>query len=160
MSSVENGEPLKVHKFYIMSDHVEFNLMTTRLGHMRDIDMNKASKRTRTTVSGREVRQTASVGGFGLRFRFYFDKEKILDAGNYEAVVSEINKYLLPKDEAAVALSAEKNVEIDPGMSEEAVIQKLGQPLKSIRVGSQKSLTYEDMTVILREGKVVEVKLR
>ncbi len=159
ISSLEKGEPLKVQKFYVMSDQIEFNLTTIRLGHLRDLDMQKASTETQTRVGGGEVKQTVSVGGFGLRFRFYFDKQNVLQAADYQTIVREINKYLLPMDEAEKLLSAERNVEIEIGTSEEAVIQKLGQPLKSLRVGNQKSLKYKDMTIILKDGKVAEVKL-
>ncbi|OFV95572.1 MAG: hypothetical protein A3H28_16925 [Acidobacteria bacterium RIFCSPLOWO2_02_FULL_61_28] len=159
VTSLDRGEPLKVQKFYIMSDRIEFNLTTTQLSHLRDVDINKASKETTTTVSGGEVHQRTSVAGFGLRFRFFFDKEQVLKATDYQGVVNEINKYLLPKEEAEQVLSAERNIEIEPGISEEAVLQKLGEPSKTIRVGNQKSLKYEDMTVILKDGKVVDVKL-
>ncbi|MEK7992817.1 MAG: hypothetical protein AAB403_03330 [Planctomycetota bacterium] len=158
VTPIDKGELLKVQKFYVMSDHIEFNLTTTRLGHLRDLDVNKASKETTTTVTGTEVRQKVSVAGFGLRFRFFFDKDSVLKAAKYDAVVSEISKYLLPKDEAEKILTAERNIDIDLGMSEEAVIQKLGQPLRSIKIGDQKSLRYKDMTVILKDGKVTEVK--
>lgn len=156
---LEKGEPLKVHKFYIMPDHIEFNLVTTSLGHLKNLDINKASTETTTRVSGNEAQQTVSVGDIGLRFRFFFDKEKVLNAADYAVVVSEINRYLLPKEEAEQLLQAEKNVEIEPGMSEEVVVQKLGAPQKTLRVGTQKSLKYKDMTVILKDGKVAEVKL-
>ena len=159
ISPIEKGESLKVNKFYIMSDHIEFDLVTTKLSHMRDLDVQKASTETRTTVVGTNAHQTVTVGEFGLRFRFFFDKEKVLQTLDYQTIVREINKYLLPKEEAEKVLSAERNVEIEIGTSEEAVVQKLGQPLKSLRSGNQKSLKYKDMTIILKDGKVAEVKL-
>lgn len=158
ISPIAKGEPLKIHKFYIMSDHIELNLVTTKLSHMRDLDMQKASTETRTTITGNEAQQTVTVGQFGLRFRFFFNKENVLRALDYQTIVREINKYLLPREEAEKVLSAERNVEIDLGMSEEAVIQKLGQPLRSIRAGNQKFLKYKEMTITLRDGKVAEVK--
>ena len=159
VSQIEKGESLKVRKLYGHDRDVEFVLSTTSLGHLRDIDMQKASTRTSTRVSGGEVRQQTSVEGFGMIFRFYFDKDRVMKAANYAAVVGEIDKYFLPQQEAKAAVAAEKNIEIDPGLSEEEVIKRLGQPLRAIRVGNRKSLKYQEMTVILTDGKVTEVKL-
>ena len=159
MTALQKGEPLKVQKFYVMPSRIEFNLTTTGLGHLQDLDIQKASTETRTTVTGTQVRQRVSVAGFGLRFRFFFDKETVLQAANYPAVVATINKYLLPIEEAEKLLEAERNIEIDIGISEDTVLQRLGEPLRSLSVGNQKSLKYPDLTVILRDGKVVEVKL-
>ena len=46
------------------------------------------------------MNRNVTVAGFGFVIRFYFDKEKILKAADYETIVNEINKYLLPKAEA------------------------------------------------------------
>ncbi|MBI3652633.1 MAG: hypothetical protein HY231_16550 [Acidobacteria bacterium] len=159
VSPLEKGEPLKVHKFYVYPNYIEFDLTTTRVGHMRNMDMNKASTQTTTTVSGGTIKQNVSVGMFGLIFRFYFDKEKILKSADAETILAEINKYLLPKSEAEKVLNAERNIQIDLGMSEETILQKMGQPLKTIQVGNQKFLKYTDMTIILKDGKVAEVKV-
>jgi hypothetical protein len=94
-----------------------------------------------------------------MRFRFFFDKENILKAANYNTVVSEINKYLLPKEEAEKVLSAEKDLKNDLGLTESEVTQRLGPPVRSVTVGDQKSLKYKDMTVILKSGKVAQVNL-
>jgi hypothetical protein len=159
VSHIEKGESLKVGKFYVYDTYIEFVLSTTGLGHLRDIDMQRASKRTTSTVRGGQVQQRAEVAGFGMVFRLYFDKDTVLKAANYAAVVQDIDKYLMPKQEAEAVAATQQNVEIDLGIAEDEVIQRLGQPLKSIRVGNQKSLRYRDMTVILKDGKVAEVKL-
>jgi len=162
VSALGKWEPLKVSKFYVnygCSGCIVFSLVTTKLSHMRDMDMNKASTETTTRRSGGNTRQTVSVGEFGMRFQFFFDKDTVIKAGDTKTVIAEINKYLLPKEEAAAAMDAEKNIEIEIGLTEAQVIQKLGQPLKSIKVGAQKSLKFTDMTVTLTDGKVSEVKL-
>jgi hypothetical protein len=159
VTAIEKGEPLKVSKFYVYGDYLEFVLATTQLGHWRDVDINKASTETTTTVSGGHVTQHTSVAGFGLVFRFHFDEQSVTKAGNYQAVVSEIGKYLLPQDEAEAALAAEKNVELEIGMPEESVVQRLGQPIRTVKVGDQKILKFKEMTVIIKAGKVAEVKV-
>jgi len=67
--------------------------------------------------------------------------------------------YLLPQDEAEAAIAAEKNIELEIGMPEMAVIEKLGQPLRTVKVGDQKILKFKEMTVIIKDGKVSEVKV-
>jgi hypothetical protein len=158
-SSIQRGETLKVSKYYCALDYIQLDMVVTKLSHMKDMDMQKASTETTTTIRGNDAQQTVRVGTFGIRFMFYFDKNTTVKNHDYQTIVNEINKYFLPKDEAVKVLSAEQNVEIEPGTSEADVVKKLGQPLKSLKAGNQKSLKYKDMTVILKDGKVVEVKL-
>lgn len=159
VSPIEKGEPLKVSKFYVSPDGISFVLSTTGLQHLRDLDYGKASKQTTTTVSGGQVNQNVSVAGFGLAFIFYFNKGLIKDDHDYQALVSEIDRYLLPESEAKDLAAAKQNVEIEPGMTEEQVIQKLGQPLQAIKFGDQKTLKYNGMTVVLKDDKVVDLKI-
>ncbi len=159
VSPIQKGEPLKVYKFYVTSDAVEFHLTPTRVGHNRDMDINKASMETTTTIRDDRIQQKVTMGRFGLGFSFYFDKNSILKAGNYDAIVTEINKYLLPKDEAEKAIADERNIQVDVGMDETEILKKTGQPIKTIQVGNQKFLKYSEMTVIIKDGKVAEVKV-
>jgi hypothetical protein len=124
------------------------------------MDMSKANLEVNTTRSGNQINQTVRVGEFGLKFSFYFDRDKILKTNDYETIVAEINKYFLPETEMAEILKAEKNIEIELGMTEADIIKKLGQPLKTLKVGNQKSLQFKQMTVILKDGVVVDVKLQ
>jgi hypothetical protein len=150
-TAIDRGERLKVSKFYVYPDSIDFVLATTETGHMRDIDVAKAN----TERYG----NTRVFHDFGLVFRFHFDKERVLKAGDYQTVVAEIGKYLLPQDEAEAAIAAEKNIELEIGMSEDSVIQKLGQPIRTVKVGDQKILKFKEMTVVTKEGKVVDVKV-
>lgn len=159
VSPIQKGERLKVYKFYVTPDFVQFVLTTTSLEHMRDLDMSKASKEVTTTVSGNQVNQTVSVNGWGLVFSFHFKKGAIKEDHDYPAIVQEINKYLLPESEAQQTVKARQNIDIEPGMTEDQVIQKLGQPLQTIKFGSQESLKYNGMTVVLKDGKVVDLKV-
>jgi hypothetical protein len=159
VSQIEKGEPLKVSKFYVEPEGIEFVLATTGLQHMRDLDYGKASKHTSTTVSGNQVNQNVSVGGFGMAFVFYFNKGLIKGDHDYQALVREIDKYLLPQSEAKDLETTRQNIEIEPGMTEDQVIQKLGQPVQAVKFGNQKTLKYNGMTVVLKDGKVVDVKV-
>ncbi len=150
-TAIEKNERLKVSKFYVYSDFIEFVLAATEAGHMRDIDVAKAN----TERYG----NTRVFHDFGLVFRFHFDKETVLKTGGCQAMVAEIGKYLLPQDEAEAAIATEKNIELEIGMPEMTVIEKLGQPIRSIKVGDQKFLKYKEMTVIIKDGKVAEVKV-
>jgi len=164
VSVIQNGESLKVSKFYVYPDYIEFVLETTGLGHLRDVDYNKASRQTTTTISENRVnRSTAVTAGFGFFFRFYFNKGLIRDDHDYAAIVGEIDKYLLPQSEAkelaAAIAAAQQNIEIEPGMTEEQVVQKLGQPSQSVKFGDQKTLKFNGMTVVLKNDKVVDLKV-
>ena len=105
---------------------------------------------------------------YGVHFRFAFAPE-IVEKGDYDTIVNEINEYLLPEDEyreqliasqeaAHKAREAGKQVEIQPGMSKEEIIEALGEPLKTIVFGNKTILKYQDITVELEDNKVVEVK--
>ena len=150
-TAIEKNERLKVSKLYVYSDFIEFVLTATEAGHMRDIDVSKANTE--------QYGNTRVFHDFGLVFRFHFDKQSVLKPGGYQTMVAEIGKYLLPQDEAETAIAAEKNIEIEIGMPEAAVIEKLGQPIRSIKVGDQRFLKYKEMTLIIKDGKVTEVKV-
>jgi hypothetical protein len=155
---LQRGDPLKVDRIEILSDRIEFNLISTRLRTIRDIDINKSSKEADVTVRGGEARTTVHIPSLGFRFKFFFDKT-ILKSGDYRTVVAEISKYLLPEQEAKPVLQSEKNVQVDQGMREEDVITRLGQPLRTISFGETKTLIYREVKVVLKNGKVVEVKI-
>jgi len=159
VSPIAKGEALKVYKFYLDSDDVQFVLTTTNIEHLRDLDVNKASQRVTTTVRGNQVNQRVTVGGFGLVFTFHFEKDALKKDHDYAAVLREIDKYLLPQSEAKELAATQNNIEIEPGMTEEQVTQKLGQPLQAIKFGDQQTLKYNGMTIVLKEGKVVDLKI-
>lgn len=97
--------------------------------------------------------------GLGCAFFFIFARDTIEQSGAEDLISSTVGKYLQPTEKAEKALKAEKNIEIDIGATEEEVIEKLGEPLKTIRFGPQKTLKYPDMTVTLKDGKVSDVKV-
>jgi hypothetical protein len=148
---IEKNERLKVSKFYVYPNGIEFVLTATGTHHLRDIDERKANSQ--------QYGGTRYFSDFALIFDFYFDKQNVLKAGDFQTVVAEIGKYLLPQDEAEAALAAEKNIELEIGMPEENVIQKMGQPIRSIKVGDQRFLKYKEMTVVIKDGKVADVKV-
>ncbi len=44
-------------------------------------------------------------------------------------------------------------------MPEDSVIQKLGQPIRTVKVGGQKILKFKEMTVVTKDGKVVLIRI-
>lgn len=155
---LQRGDRLKVDRIEFLSDRVEFNLISTGFRSLSQIDINKSSKESRTTTSGSEATQRVKIPNLGFRFKFFFDKE-ILKSGEYRTVVSEISKYLLLQQEAKAMLEVEKNVQVDQGMSEDEVLKRLGQPLRTVSFGEMKTLFYTDIKVVLKNGNVVEVRV-
>jgi hypothetical protein len=94
---------------------------------------------------------------WGVHFRFAFPPN-VVESGEYDAVVGEINKYFLPTGEYQETSEKSKNVELQPGMTKAEVLKILGEPEKTVVFGKKVSLRYRDMTVELEEDKVVDVK--
>jgi len=157
ITELKKGERVKVNKFYMRSDYVELQL-TPLDPHLEDLDVNKASGSSRTSFSRFGSSTRTRVAGFGLDFVFLFD-DKVLEASDSEAILNEIGRYLAPPDKAEELLAQANSIEVNIGMTEEELIQNLGQPLKSIKVGEQKVMKYKDITVTLKDGKVVDVKI-
>ena len=125
-------------------------------------------------LSGRRLasQRVLSPGGnlytdkvpYGVHFRFGYPAD-VIESGNYDAVVHEINQYLLPTGEYKGAVAAAqqakegpKKIDIQPGMSKDDVVKNLGEPDKTITFGPKTILKYKDVTVELEADKVTEVK--
>jgi hypothetical protein len=134
------GEKVKATKFYVRRDRVFLELMSIS-----------------ATSFGRSSRTGGKVQPFGLEFKFWFPKS-VLESGDYDTVVREINKYLLPVDEYRDVAEAAKKIEIQPGMSKDEVIKAMGEPLKTVVFGKKTILKYADVTIELEEDKVSELK--
>ncbi len=160
LTKIAKGEVLRVNKFYMYRNEVDLYLEPTDLRHMQDLDVNKASKQITTTSGSDGANTQIAVSGFGLAMHFYFDPNTVTKAGDYDTVVAEINKYLMPQEEAGAVLASDKNITINIGMSEDDVLKKLGEPEKTIQVGEQKYLRYKDMTIIIKDSKVLDVKVQ
>jgi hypothetical protein len=159
VTKLVKGEQLRVSKFYMRSNYVELQLEPLDPSHLQDLDYNKASRTSRTSISDNQASTRVRVAGFGLRCLFFFEDEKIIQAGDFKAITDEIGKYFVPVAEGAKLKAQEDNIEIEIGMSEEEIIKRLGQPFRSIKVGSDKVLKYNDLTVTLKDGKVADVKI-
>lgn len=97
---------------------------------------------------------------FGVHFRFIFPLD-VVERGDYDTIVREIDPYFLPAAEykgALVKAQAPKNIEIQPGMSKEDIIKMMGEPLKAITFGKKTTLTYKEVTIELEDNKVVNVR--
>lgn len=153
---VDKGEPLAVigadfgcsHKMCILY----LDLATAKVSRVSGLDPMKAT-RVSPGIGG-----AFEHVGLGCRFSFAFS-DTIADVGATETIIAAIGKYLLPSGAAVKILEEAKNIEITLGSSEEDVVKKLGEPLRSVKVGAQKFLKFKDMTVILIDGKVTSVKV-
>lgn len=98
---------------------------------------------------------------FGVHFRFIYPLE-VAERGDYETVVHEIDRYVLPEEEYRQSLvsaaQAAKHVELQPGMSKDDVLKVLGQPQKTVVFGKKVILKYPEITVELEDDKLVSVK--
>jgi hypothetical protein len=151
---VEKGEELLVSNAFFYCGRglcsLTLYLDTMKLSKTAGLDPRK---QTRTSLPMFES------AGLGCAFTFAFAPEALQRPGAEQLIVATVNKYFQPTDQAEKLLKAAKNIEIEIGATEEDVVAKLGEPLRTIRVGSQKTLKYPDMTIILKDGKVSEVKV-
>lgn len=152
---IEKGESLLVSNVLFGCGHGQCTL------HLF-LDTSKLSKTT--ALDPRKETQDVNPlllesAGLGCVFHFVLPPGIVDRPKAVEEVVETVRKYLQPTNEAKQSLDAEKSIEIDVGATEEEVIAKLGAPIKSIRIGPQKTLKYADMTIVLKDGKVVDVKV-
>ena len=93
----------------------------------------------------------------GVDFHFIFAPD-MLKSGDYDSLVKEIDRYVLPEADAIKKAESEKKVEVQPGMTKEDALKALGEPVKEIVFGNKTILKYQDITVELEDNKVVSVK--
>ena len=98
-------------------------------------------------------------------FNFYFDK-KYLNSKSEESlnfIKKSINNYLkLFKtfEEAEAFVNKSKPApELKIGTSEDDVIKALGMPKAKIKIGDKIIYKYDDMKIIIKDGKVIEIKI-
>ena len=137
---IASDERVRVSKLYLYGGRVEMELMPVS-----------------ATSLGRSSRTEGATRPFGLMFKFWFPKS-VIESGDYDTVVREINKYLLPVDEYRSVAEAAKKIEIQPGMSKDEVIKSMGEPLKTLVFGKKTILKYADVTIELEDDKVTELK--
>jgi len=101
---------------------------------------------------------------FGVKFTFEFPPN-VMTSGDYETVVREVNKYLLPVSEYRTALQAPEEqrkaaprIEIRPGISQEEIINALGPPQQTVVFGKKTILNYPGISVELEDDRAADVK--
>ncbi|OLD21272.1 MAG: hypothetical protein AUI91_04730 [Acidobacteria bacterium 13_1_40CM_3_56_11] len=101
---------------------------------------------------------------FGVKFTFEFPPN-VMTSGDYETVVREVNKYLLPVSEYRTALQAPEEqrkaaprIEIRPGISQEEIINALGPPQQTVVFGKKTILNYPGISVELEDDRATDVK--
>jgi hypothetical protein len=151
---VDKGEGLVVSNAFFHCGRglcaLTLYLDTMKLSKTAGLDPRK---QTRTSLPMFES------AGIGCEFIFAFAPEALQGPAAEDLILGTVNKYLLATDRAEKLLKAARNIEIEIGAAEHDVLAKLGEPLKTIRVGSQKTLKYEDMTIVLKDGKVSDVRV-
>ena len=154
---LDKGEPLAVTNtiFGCARGICSFslNLTTAKLSRASGLDQSKSTRVQNDGLGGALTRI-----GLGCRFSIVFS-ETIANSEAAETITTAIGKYLLPSQAAEKILKDENNIEIALGISEEDVVERLGKPLRTVKVGEQKFLKFKDMTVILTDGKVTSVKI-
>src|ERR1041385_3442091 len=142
------GERLYVSDFYAARDGLVFYLISPSI-----------------TRFGPSVRP-GEKKFFGVKITFEFPRN-VMESGDYEAVVREVNKYLLPVSEYRAALQtaeqqrrAPRRTEVRPGMSQEEIITALGVPEQTVVFGNKTILNYPGMSVELEDKRATDVKAR
>ena len=94
---------------------------------------------------------------FGVKFTFEFPPN-VMTSGDYETVVREVNKYLLPVSEYRTALQTAPRIEIQPGISQQEIINALGPPQQTVVFGKKTILNYPGISVELEDDRAADVK--
>jgi hypothetical protein len=149
--SRETAVPLAVGaRFYVVAVSVSSDAVTIGL------------LSTESIISG------AQTGQLWASLNFFFDKN-LIQRGDVSRIYPEIDEWLLPEGAATAAAATPATtasatpartaqtsmeprassvvIEIDPGMSRNQVISKLGQPLREIVHGDRRWLDYPGMTI-------------
>jgi hypothetical protein len=160
------GESFRIVELRIENDRIIFYLQADQARHGGSC----ATAPRRVRQKGDTV--TVRTGQWGVEYHFVFPKDMI-EQGDYEPIVRVLNQVLLPTQEAQ-ALKKERaasegtasvpappsaKVEIKVGMTRGDVIRALGEPQQSITVGTKEVLKYRDISVVLEDGKVVDIKM-
>jgi hypothetical protein len=167
-------EPL-VERFRILElrTHDDGITLLLHADQARHGGARNTASRSAQTIGGNT---TIMKGQWGVQYKLLFPKQLVED-GDSKAILDEINKILLPIQEAQAlkqkqptssrlqqtkASATQQNtqdIEIKSGMTRKQVIDALGQPLKAIKLpGEREILEYQYFSIVLMSGKVVEVK--
>ncbi|MCA1625435.1 MAG: outer membrane protein assembly factor BamE [Acidobacteria bacterium] len=162
------GETMRVLDLKVDDDMVSFFIQADQMKHGGAAATTTRRAKTETKQDRYGTQQKTSVykGQWGLEYHFLLAKETVKE-GNYDAVVAEINKALLPLPEAAEfnktsATIRSENVstqEIKVGMTKDEVLAIMGAPKKATQFGAKEFLEYPSFTVVLQDNKVIDLKI-
>ena len=133
------GERLYVSEFYTSRNGLVFYLVSPSI-----------------TRFGRSPRP-GEKKFFGVKFTFEFPPN-VMTSGDYETVVREVNKYLIPVSENRTAFETAPRIEIQPGISQQEIINALGPPQKTVVFGKKTILNYPGISVELEGDRATDVK--
>ena len=104
------------------------------------------------------IDEFAETGETDLVRKFTFEfPPNVMTSGDYETVVREVNKYLLPVSEYRTALQPAR-IEIRPGISQDEVINALGPAQQTVVFGKKTILNYPGISVELEDDRATDVK--
>jgi len=133
------GERLYVSEFYTSRNGLVFYLVSPSI-----------------TRFGRSPRP-GEKKFFGVKFTFELPPN-VMTSGDYETVVREVNKYLMPVSEYRTALQTAPRIEIQPGISQQEIINALGPPQQTVVFGKKTILNYPGISVELEDDRATDVK--
>jgi hypothetical protein len=150
--ALARGEKFYVTAAYVGSDVVTLGLLSTRM-----------------VPNGTKSAQVWCTANF-------FFPNDTLAQGDIGKVYSVIDQWLLPEGAVSVPVSSDssapaaplavpvaaapvsKQIDLEPGMTRDDVVNALGAPLQDTGFGQQRWLTYPGITVTLEEGKLTSVE--
>lgn len=160
-------ESFRIIELRIESDRLSFFLQADQMRH----GGARATAPRRATQRGERV--TVRTGQWGVEYHFVFPKDMI-ERGDYDGIVGVVSQVLLPTQEA-LALKKDRaasrtpepltpptptsKIEIKVGMTREELVRALGEPLQAITAGTKEILKYRDMSVVVEDGKVVDIRM-
>ena len=160
------GEMLLVCRFYV--NRGKYGPMIDM--YMTALNGKRTARNNVYSTDGSLLGRNIMAYGVHLRFNIPDPAAGTTNEDYLKTVTGIIDKYVMPADAYDARVKADeasqkaradaaKNVNIQPGMSKDEVVKILGEPVKAVSFGEKTILKYNDLSVELRDGKVVDVKM-
>jgi hypothetical protein len=156
-ANLDKGELFKIVGYKAVKDGVNLSLETVAT-HNAGAEWSRSGK-------GRS-RYSDRLDYLRTSFEFRFDDESLTDSqANFDRILAAVEGYVKcfasESDAHAFAAAGGKSTaEIKLGMAEGEVTKAMGAPKRRLDLGEKVTLLYDDMTVILRNGRVADVELK
>jgi hypothetical protein len=156
-ANLDKGELFKIVGYKTVKDGVNLSVETVAT-HNAGAEWSRSGK-------GRS-RYSDRLDYLRTSFEFRFDDESLADSQtNVDRILAAVEGYVKcfaseSDAQAFAAAGGKATAEIKLGMAEGEVTKALGAPKRRLDLGEKVTLLYDDMTVILRNGKVADVELK